>query len=386
MNNKIVLSMIFLLVVIALIIFGVDFYFYLKNRYCRFHIGRCTDFEKWKVSIKSVVHKWIKRTPTVKKTDNSRYMLFDMIDGNYRNKTIQSWQKAALILSLLESENEKDRELAKKVANSLIDEKGTWKESPVSVDCGMISYAVLKAADNPLRIKRAMDYSISIIVKNINDEGMISYTGGRDNPEMYVDTLGLACPFLVLYSAVYKKEEYSKIAYHQFEIFHRFGLYNDSALPNHAFNIHTKMPVGVYGWGRGVAWYVIGLLESYLGLEKDDFKEDFLVWIKEAAEKYKIYQQEDGGFGSTLQRMNTYDSSATAVLAWFYLLCSKIFNNQEYYNISEKCIKKLMKVTRITGKIDWCQGDTKAIGVFAQTYDIMPFAQGMALRAVHLIK
>lgn len=46
--------------------------------------------------------------------------------------------------------------------------------------------------------------------------------------------------------------------------------------------------------------------------------------------------------------------------------------------------EKLLSCTRITGAIDWCQGDTKDIGVFAQTYDLMPFAQGMTLRALNL--
>ena len=59
-------------------------------------------------------------------------------------------------------------------------------------------------------------------------------------------------------------------------------------------------------------------------------------------------------------------------------------NNFAYEKAAEQCLDKLRKVTRITGAIDWCQGDTKGIGVFAQTYDIMPFAQGMALRAMNI--
>ena len=43
--------------------------------------------------------------------------------------------------------------------------------------------------------------------------------------------------------------------------------------------------------------------------------------------------------------------------------------------------KKIKSATRITGKVDWCQGDTKGIGVHSQTFDIMPFAQGFTLRA-----
>lgn len=42
--------------------------------------------------------KWLKHTPTVKITDNSRYMLLDFVCGKYKSQSIQSWQKAALIL------------------------------------------------------------------------------------------------------------------------------------------------------------------------------------------------------------------------------------------------------------------------------------------------
>ena len=85
-------------------------------------------------------------------------------------------------------------------------------------------------------------------------------------------------------------------------------------------------------------------------------------------------------------RENTYDSSATAVLAWFYTKCYILTGQKEYQEMAGQCLSKLLKKTRITGAIDECQGDTKGIGVFAQTYDVMPFAQGMALRAIHIAK
>jgi unsaturated rhamnogalacturonyl hydrolase len=40
-----------------------------------------------------------------------------------------------------------------------------------------------------------------------------------------------------------------------------------------------------------------------------------------------------------------------------------------------------MKVTRRDGVIDFSQGDTKAIGVHSQEFDLLPFTQGFALRA-----
>lgn len=54
--------------------YGIDFLFYLKNRYCRFHIGRW-DEQEWPAVIERTARRWVKHTPTVKITDNSRYML-----------------------------------------------------------------------------------------------------------------------------------------------------------------------------------------------------------------------------------------------------------------------------------------------------------------------
>ena len=44
-----------------------------------------------------------------------------------------------------------------------------------------------------------------------------------------------------------------------------------------------------------------------------------------------------------------------------------------------------MSVTRRNGEIDFSQGDTKGIGLYSTTYDIMPFTQGMALRAISIL-
>ena len=364
--------------------YGIDFVFYLKNRYCRFHIGRW-DMPAWDAAIEITARRWVKHTPTVKITDNSRYMLLDFIQGKYRSGSIQSWQKAALILGLLESGDEQSRTAAKHAAMKLLDESGMWKKKPVAVDCGMLSFAVLRAAKDPETVRPAMDFSLDLIMRSVNDHGMISYTGGRNNPEMYVDTLGLTCPFLALYSKVYGDARCEKLAVDQLRMYHTYGLLSGTVLPNHAFNIQTKLPLGVYGWGRGTAWYMIGLMDSFYELQTEEYRAEVLRWISEAAQSYKDYQHTDGGFGAILQCNGSYDSSATAAMAWFYANCAGILNDSTYATVSDRCLSALLKRTRITGAIDECQGDTKGIGIFAQTYDIMPFAQGMALRAIHAL-
>ncbi|WP_435645148.1 glycoside hydrolase family 88 protein [Butyricicoccus porcorum] len=363
----------------ALVLWGVDFYYFIINRYCRFHIGRWESTQEWQRAVIKRAIKWTKKTPTVKITDNSRYLLLDMIQGKYRSQTIQSWQNASLILGLMTLAPHEARESAKKYLNA----EGNWRKKPVAVDAGMLAYAVLKVADEPEYeyVKPAMDEITNIIKRNTDKNGLISYCGGIQNPERYVDTLGLTCPFLALYARVYDCPEYAKLAFRQLEFYHDFGLYKDTALPNHAIDCESKLPLGVYGWGRGTVWYALGLIDTYQELPDGKDKKTLKQWISEAANSYLRFQKEDGGFGSSLHRISTYDSSATAGMAYFFRSCAHVLKNDEYQLYADLCLECLKRVTRITGSIDWCQGDTKGIGIFAQTYDVMPFAQGLAIRA-----
>ena len=382
---KTALIVVCIALLLCLINYATDSFFAVKDVLARYHIGRW-DKKAWKSAVEKKATRWLRRTPVVKITDNSRYILLDALSGKYQSSTIQSWQKAALILGLLESDKEESVSKALNYASELTDERGDWKEKPTRVDCGMLSFALLRAAEDPAKIRKAMDYSASLIKGNLNEQDMISYTCIPDDPDMYVDTIGLCCPFLVLYANAYGLPEYEKIAYRQIECYRTYGTLKGTSLPNHAFHLHSKLPLGVYGWGRGIAWYGIGLLDSYLSMKDGERKARLGSWIREAAESYKIFQRKDGGFGSIIQSGKTYDSSATAGLAWFYSVCYSLFDVSEYRVIAEKSLEKLLKCTRVSGAIDFCQGDTKGIGVFSQTYDIMPFAQGMCLRAIHQLE
>lgn len=381
--KTVLLIILFLFLIVAFAIFIVDFVFFLKDRYCRFHIGRWDNFNLWCDKIKKVCEKWVINTPTIRKFDNSRYLLLDILQGKYRSSSIQSWQTAALMLGLFESNDEK---IINQILTQYISKDGNWINKPIAVDSSMLSYAILKCVKNPYEIKPAMDFMIKIVEQNIDENGLISYTRGKNNPDRYVDTLGLVCPFLMLYSKTYNISYYSNLAYKQLEFYYNYGLLKDTYLPNHAIDANTKLPLGVYGWGRGTAWYILGLLDTYL--EMDDCSEKIVLkgWIENSINSYYKFQFSDGGFGSIIQNKNTYDSSATATLAYFYLKWYSLYGNLKHKEVAERCLRKLLSVTRITGAIDWCQGDTKGIGIFSQIYDIMPFCQGMTLRAINLLK
>lgn len=377
---KIILIVFIIYFIGTLILFGVDFYFYLIEHYCRFHIGRFDNLEKWKKVVINKGRNWMIHTPTVRITDNNRYILMDMLTGQYRSNVIQSWQLGSLILGLEEYKNVYAKDVERTI-DRLIGEDGNFKKKPDSVDCGLLCYAILKGSDSQ-KVKPAMDYAANLIIENIREDGMIAYTNAKNTQERYVDTIGLVVPFLFLYSEKYYKPKVREIAFKQLTEFVKYGMEPSSNLPNHAYDAITKLPLGVYGWGRGCAWYCIGLLDSYQALGNGKDKE----WIKNqmlfSANQYAQYQQEDGGFSYIVQMHKGYDSSVTAVMAYYYKKCYEIFGDKQYETIYLACLSKLKSVTRITGALDWCQGDTKGIGIFAVNYDIMPFAQGYLIRCM----
>ena len=136
--------------------------------------------------------------------------------------------------------------------------------------------------------------------------------------------------------------------------------------------------MGLCGWGRGTGWFLLGLIETY-SITKD---KELVRIISELVNVYEIYQMQNGAFSSNVQLKSGADSSITAVMAYFYSFCAKEFGNERYKKIAQKAFKYLMSVTRRNGEIDFSQGDTKGIGFYSQTFDIMPFTQGITNLAV----
>ena len=365
----------------AIAIWAVDFYHYLVERYCRYHIGRWPNIRVWKQAVEKRAITWLVKAPTVKITDNNRYLLLDMLQGNYRSQTIQSWQTASLLLGLKHIGSPVGETAIQRAVDHLLDGQGMFRRRPTNVDCGMLAYSLLKTGD-PERIRPAMDFAAQLIQSHIGMDGTLVYVNNNQSDERYVDTVGLACPFLACYGKIYRRPEFAALAVNQLRAFSEFGLEKDSLLPNHAYSVTEKLPLGVYGWGRGVGWYTLGLVDTYAELPDGPDKQWLRQQIARVAEEFARFQREDGGFGHILQMKTGYDSSATAALAYFYRCCGELLGVERYHAIADRCLGKLRSVTRITGAIDWCQGDTKGIGVFAQTYSVMPFAQGLALRAM----
>ena len=367
----IIIVFILVILLIPYIVDGINIF---KNIVKRRGIGQWNDDSEWINKVTLVNEKWILNTPTVKKTDNDRLIIIDMLKHDYKNNTIQSWQKGLSYLAYTEN-------FDARYMNYFIDDHGNWIHKPTEVDFGILAFAILKSAMDKYSIKNAMDEMYDLIVNKIGDDRTVMYRDSCPNYR-FVDTIGFITPFLATYGLTYNNEEAINLSLKQLNDYYKYGFDINSCLPVHAYDILTYTPLGVYGWGRGTGWYLLGLIDTYIVLKDENLKNIIL----KLAEQYLKYQNENGSFSPMLQLKNGADSSITSIMAYYYVKCADIFKEQKFYNCSKKCLEYLKSITRKNGEIDYSQGDTKGIGYYSITYDIMPFTQGMTCRAINSLR
>lgn len=384
---QIVIYVICFLLIVALLI---DLMYRGSDWFLRIKMGRFESKTSWKKTITNKGIQWLRNTPKIRVTDQTRLISIDMLKGNYSNNTIQHWQEAALILGLAESvKSNKDEKIKEEIQGFLegkFDTQGHWRQKPIHVDGAILAYALMKLDFvNIDKYKPALDFTWDLIKDHIGKDGTVLYRKSMGNYR-YVDTIGFICPFLIAYGMRYNKEECVTLAIQQIIEYEKYGLLKDAYIPCHAYEISQKLPLGLYGWGRGLGWFAIGLIDAWKELPRNHrFKKDLENLVVSFASTIGHFQQENGSWNWTVTRNESRaDSSTTATLGWFLLNASEIKeNSDENWSNAERAMNYLMKVTRRDGGIDFSQGDTKDIGVYSSLFNIMPFTQGFAIRSIN---
>lgn len=357
----------------------------------RLHIGRWGDHESWAKRMTTLGSKWLIRTPKVQVTDQTRWTIIERWRGTYASRTIQYWQQAALLLGLAEQRHGvHDGHIEATVAKFLrktLNEEGGWRKKPEHVDVGILAYALMKqntVGDQPYR--RALDDTWALIQSHIGSDGTVQYRKALPNYR-YVDTIGFICPFLVAYGKLFNKPECIALAVKQIVAYVEHGMSPDHFLPCHAYATDHNIPLGLYGWGRGLGWFAIGLIDTWNELPQDDGAVQTLEPIIERfARTLMTFQRADGSWSWTVTRECRADSSATATLAWFLLNAAQIgASKADCLHSCDKALRYLMMVTRRGGAVDFSQGDTKDIGVYSMLFNILPFTQGFSMRTINLL-
>lgn len=382
--------LLFVVVVLILVVVVVDLYPQLHTWQSRIKIGSLSDETLWKEKVTAISLKWLKKTPTIKVTDNTRLILIDIVKGNYKRTAIQSWQEASLLLGLNEYRKAKNDAAISTSINSFVASKltsdGHWIVKPTEVDSVILGYAFLKLdAFDSVKYQPAFDFLYELILNLKGSDGTIAYRK-HTSDYRYVDTIGFISPFLVRYGLLFNQPEAVALGINQLRVFNTHGMLADHFIPCHTYNIKTNLPVGLFGWGRGLGWYAIGLIDAWSELPESHPEKEEVTQMVVAFAKMALSFQNDNGSWNWLvtNRQSQFDSSTTATLAWFFAnakTISSIANASE--QAKDKALQYLKQVTRRDGVVDFSQGDTKSIGVHSQHFDILPFTQGFCLRTIY---
>lgn len=370
----------FFLTLFFLLILAIDFFPDFWIWQSRIKIGRYTNQKEWQKKILEKSLSWLNVMPKTKIKDENKFIVLDILKNKYTNKTLQSWQEASLLLGLNEAyqknENPKIKYEILKFVNSKIDKQGNWIVEPKEVDTALLAFAISEIPFLDREIKPALDFIYNLIVSKIGKDTTVMYRNTTHNYR-YVDTIGFICPFLTKYGIEFQKEEAIHLAVSQIKNFEKYGML-ENKISCHAYEVNTKNPLGIFGWGRGLAWFIIGTLETFKILPEKHLEKKYLQNLLQLiAETLIKFQRKDGSFAwNLLDEHSRSDSSTTAVFAWF-------FKEMNLKNEAQRSLQYLQSVTQRSGAIDFSQGDTKTMGVYSQKFEILPFTQGFVLKTLY---
>lgn len=354
----------------AILFLIVDFYYNFRKWFFRIHCGRWGDLQQWKTKVEHVCKKWLESPPVVRKHDEKRLILWDILCGNYSSNEIQTWQLAGLIIGL-----------------SQYDIKIPWDrishriKNGKNVEIALLAYSVLKNTDNPSVYKKEMEMVYRIILRIKGKEDTVPYRDGM-NHVRFVDTLGFICPFLVMYGKKYGDDEAIQLAVRQLLEYDQACL-PSLGFPAHAYDLEKCVPLGIYDWGRGLGWYILALVEMHTTLESTELRNELGNRIQFLADSILKWQLPAGGFSAQFFSGRFSEGSSTVLIGILLNRAYVITKDAHFLSSLKRIMAQLMRMTQRNGCLDMCQGDTKGIGIYSTEYGYMPFAQGMLLKLIN---
>ena len=211
-----------------------------------------------------------------------------------------------------------------------------------------------------------------------DETGSFLYRAAQNNGYIFVDSIGLACPFLYRYGVVFERENAVELAVKQIVNFLAYGMDGSTGLPYHGYVIQNACKYGIIGWGRAVGWLLRGMtgcMISEYGMER--LTEPYVSLI----DTVLAYQRGDGYFSWQLQAADgPADTSATGMIcvALKQGMEFSILTEPKYEQALQAGIHAIGKSVR-DGKVFDCSGECEGFGQYPQRYGAYPWALGPAL-------
>lgn len=250
---------------------------------------------------------------------------------------------------------------------------------------------------------RLADYLLSLGEKEADAAGSIPYRPAQKNGHIYVDGIGMMCPFLAMYGVKCGNRKAVELAMVQIKNMLENGMDRKTGLPYHGFRYETSEKYGIIGWGRAVGWLLTGMqgtlywlqegltekgiagyaeegceeregsVEAWYRREYEGLKTEFLKLL----EAVRDYQRTDGGFSWQLEALEgPADSSATAMIARAFRFGAECgFDGEDALRQAAGFLWECEK----DGRIYRCLGECLGFSQYPQVYGAFPWSLGTAL-------
>lgn len=224
-------------------------------------------------------------------------------------------------------------------------------------------------------IEKLAEYALSYPT---DETGSFPYRAAQGTGHIYVDSIGLTCPFLYEYGRLMNKNEYMEIAVKQIANFLAYGIDASTGLPYHGYDIVSGVKYGIIGWGRAAGW----LLRGMAGCMTTDYGKERL------GEAYRLltdsvieWQRKDGYFSWQLQALEgPADTSAAGMICLSLMegIRRGILQGEKYSNaleLGKRAVQKSIK----NGRVYDCSGECEGFSQYPQKYGAYPWSLAPAL-------
>lgn len=208
--------------------------------------------------------------------------------------------------------------------------------------------------------------------------GSFFYRPAGGEPFVFVDGIGLACPFLYQYGEEFDRQEYRELALRQIANFLSYGMDGATGLPYHGYDTTDGCKYGIIGWGRAVGWLLRGMMGCMVSAYGRERLSASCIGLMDVV---LAYQRHDGYFSWQLQAAEgPADTSATGMIcaALKQGLALGVFAGEKYENALLAGQRALEKSVR-GGLVYQCSGECEGFSRYPQHYGAYPWSLGPAL-------
>lgn len=232
------------------------------------------------------------------------------------------------------------------------------------------------------KYKQAADAMAQYLFHHETDAaGSLVYRPKQKNGYIFVDMIGMVCPFLCKYGSTYEDMNAVNMAVTQIQNFMEMGMDEKTGLPYHGYQYESGVKYGIIGWGRAVGWLMLGMAESLAEMEESRPSYEL---IKQAyrrlVDKVEAYQLEGGLYSWQLgAKEGPVDTSATGMILY---AIAKSLDTKVLIGIHKSRMmrgREALWNSVKDGKIHGCLAECQGFAMYPQVYDAYPWSLGPAL-------